>query len=46
MLTFLRVLALAVAQIDSVEWKMRSSVSLGRLAGNPMKFLKEFRQRE
>ena len=46
MLTFLRVLALAIAHIYSVEWKMRSSVSLGRLDGNPMNYLKELRQRE
>ncbi len=46
MLTFLLVLALAIAQICSLLWKMRSSVSLGRLDGNPMNYLKELRQRE
>jgi hypothetical protein len=40
-LTFLRVFALAIVNIWFLKWKMRSSVSLGRLDGNPMNCLKE-----
>ncbi len=46
MLTFLLVLALAVAQICFVLWRMHSNISLSRFDGNPMNCLKELIQRE